>query len=113
MNKGKLNILWTTGDVITSEKMVLMYAINSKSHNWWQEIDIIIWGASAQLISQNEMLQEKIKMAMHKGIKVYACKGCTDQLGVSEILTQIGVDVKYYGEELTEILQGDEKLLTI
>ena len=59
----KLYILWTNADVITSDKMVMMYATNSMLHHWWDEVTVIIWGATAQLVAENAMMQEKIKIA--------------------------------------------------
>ena len=44
---------------------------------------------------------------------VSACKGCADQLGVTSILEDLGIEIMYWGEPLTEILKTDEKLLTI
>ncbi len=111
--KNELYILWTNADIITSEKMVFMYGINSKLHNWWKEVTIIIWGATAKLSVENELIQEKIKQAKHVGIKLIACKGCSDQLGVSERLEEMGIEVQYYGDGLTDILQDDKKLLTV
>ena len=113
MEKSKLYILWTNGDVITSEKMVLMYAVNSMLKGWWQEVTLIIWGAPAALVGSNPMIQEKIRLAMHAGVKVSACKACADQLGVTESLQSLGIEVKYWGQGLTDILQDDEVLLTI
>jgi len=112
-DNSNLYILWTNDDIITSEKMVFMYGINSKLHNWWKEVTIIIWGAPAKLAAENEIIQEKIKQAIHVGIKVTACKGCSDQLNVSDKLEEIGVEVKYWGDGLTDILQDNKKLLTI
>ena len=42
----KLYILWTNDNFITSEKMVFMYGINAKRQDWWDEVTIIVWGAS-------------------------------------------------------------------
>lgn len=109
----KLYILWTNADPITSEKMVMMYGINSKISGWWNEVTIIIWGATVKLVSENAFMQEKIKQALHVGVNVSACKACADQLGVSDILVELGIEVKYWGEPLTEILKEDRKLLTI
>ena len=109
----KLYILWTNADIITSEKMVMMYAINSKTKNWWEEITVIIWGATAKLVSENAMIQEKIKLAQHVGVKFTACKGCADQLGVSEKLLELEIEITYWGEGLTDILKENEKLMTI
>lgn len=112
-DSNKLYILWTNADPIVSEKMVMMYGINSKINHWWNDVTIIIWGPTATLVVENELIQEKVKQALHVGIKVSACKACADQLGVSEELVKLGVEVKYWGQHLTEILKENEKLLTI
>lgn len=109
----KLYILWTNADPIASEKMVMMYGINSKLNGWWNEVTIIIWGATAKLVAENALLQEKIKQALHVGVNVSACKSCAEQLGVSDALVELGIEVKYWGEPLTEILKENWKLLTI
>jgi hypothetical protein len=41
MNNGKrLYILWSNQDPVTAEKMVFMYALNSKLRKWWDEVII-------------------------------------------------------------------------
>jgi hypothetical protein len=109
----KLYVLWTTDNLITSEKMVLMYSQNCMLNHWWDEVEVVIWGASTKLASENEIIREKIKMAIHTGVKFIACKGCSDQLGVSEKLSEIGVNVVYWGQNLTYIIQDGEKIITI
>ena len=47
------------------------------------------------------------------GVTVSACKACADQLGVTDALSELGIEVKYWGEPLTELLKSGEKLLTI
>jgi len=113
MNKNKLNILWTNDNLITSEKMVFMYGVNAKKKQWWDEITIILWGATVQLASENGMIQKLIKEAQAAGVHVRACKGCADQLGVTTILEDLDIEVIYWGEPLTEILKTDGKLITI
>lgn len=109
----KLNILWTNADPLTSEKMVFMYGINSLIHKWWDEVDIIIWGATAKLAAESDLIQLKIQHALEVGATIYACKACADQLGVTDNLTAQGIKVEYFGQPLTEILQSDAKLLSI
>ena len=41
----KLNILWTTDNKDTIYNMLFMYATNSKTHGWWPNVNVIIWGA--------------------------------------------------------------------
>ena len=109
----KLNILWTNADLITSEKMVMMYATNSMLKHWWDEVTVIIWGATAKIIAENKMLQGKLEIAKLAGVKFSACKACADQLGVTENLQDLGIEIIYWGEELTRILQDDEKLISV
>jgi hypothetical protein len=109
----RLFILWTNADILTSDKMVMMYATNSMLKHWWGEVTVIIWGATAKLAAENTTIKEKIKMAQHAGVKFSACKACADQLGVSEVLTDLGVELIYWGEGLTEILKENEKLITV
>ena len=113
MDKNHLYVLWTNDNPITAEKMVFMYAINSLVYGWWQMVTLIIWGATAKLVSEDETIQEKIKEALDAGVRITACKACTDELGVTETLEKLQIEVKYWGQPLTEVLKNNEQLLTI
>lgn len=109
----QLYILWTNADVITSEKMVLMYSRNCMLNHWWDEVTVIIWGATVKLVAENEIIQTKIEMAKHAGVKFSACKSCADELEVSDKIKELGIEVIYWGVGLTDILKDDVKLITI
>ncbi len=71
MNKpDTLFLLWTSGEVATFDEMVFMYALNAKKRNWWQEVTVIIWGASATLVGNDNLVQLKIKELIEGGVKV-------------------------------------------
>jgi hypothetical protein len=109
----KLYILWTSADVLTAEKMVMMYATNGMLKHWWDDVTVIIWGAAAKLAAEDETIGEKIEAAQKAGVRFSACKACADQLGVAEVLEKMAVEVIYWGEGLTALLQGNQKLLTV
>ena len=111
--KTTLYILWTNDNIITAEKMVFMYAINAMRYGWWENVTLVIWGATAKLVAENGRIQELIAEARENGVYVTACKACADQLEVSEILDAQGIDVQYLGTPLTNVLKNDEKLITI
>jgi hypothetical protein len=111
--KEHLYILWTNSDPVTAEKMVFMYGFNAFKRGWWKNVTIIVWGATPLLVSENEAIQKGIRDMLSAGVAVSACKACADQLGVTKDLEAIGIEVKYWGEPLTEVLRNDEKLLTI
>ena len=109
----ELFILWTNDNIITSEKMVCMYAHNAKIRGWWDEVTVIIWGATAKLAAENASIQEKIKAMITDGVKISACRACAEQLGVAESLVSQGIEVKFWGEPLTALLKEDQKLITV
>jgi len=111
--KNKLFILWTNDNVLTSGKMVCMYAHNAILNNWWKTVTVIIWGATAKLVAENEIIQTRLKEMLHDGVKVSACKACADQLGVTDKIEALGIEVKYWGEPLSQILKSNETLLSI
>ena len=113
IQKTHLYVLWTNGDPITAEKMVFMYTINSLIHGWWEKVTLIIWGTPAKLVSEDINMQKKVNDALDAGVHITACKACADQLGVTEALEKLKIEVKYWGLPLTEVLKNNEQLLTI
>ena len=112
MNNETINIIWSSADREVAIKMVFMYTHNSKLRNWWKTVRLIVWGPSAKLLAEDPELQLHIESMIEAGVLVCACKKCADESGVAESLSQMGIDVKYMGEPLTEILKNGEKVLT-
>jgi len=111
--ESKLNILWTNGDPTVAKKMVLMYALNCKIENWWDEVQLIIWGASAELVNGDVFIKVLVKELIEHGVHVTTCRVCADMLGARETFEELGVEIIYWSEPLTEILKNDGKLLTV
>ncbi|MCX6250264.1 MAG: DsrE family protein [Bacteroidetes bacterium] len=108
----KLNVLWTTGEKDVALRMIFVYLLNAKSIGWWDDITLIIWGPSAKLVAENRLIQKELDYLLQSGINVQACEGCTEAYGVTDEIRALGIPVRYMGETLTEILTGDEKLIT-
>lgn len=111
-NSDTLCIVWTSGDPDVAMKMVFMYANTAKKNRWFDEVHLIVWGPSAKLASENKEIQETLVKMVENGVKIEACKACADQYGVSQNLKSLGIDVKYMGKPLTEILKSNKKLMT-
>ncbi len=93
--------------------MVFMYAYNSVKRQWWKEVTLIIWGASARLSGTDFVVQQKLKELHAVGVRISACKGCADDLNLSETFEKMGIEVKYWGTPLTEVLRSKAQLITI
>lgn len=111
--KGKLHILWTTGDPVTAEKMVLMYGHNALLRGWWDAVTIILWGAASELAAGDETVRAKMRAMQADGVVFTACRACAEQLGTAEKLEALGVDVRYWGEPLTDLLHAGAPLLSV
>jgi len=109
----KLTVLWTSGDREVALKLLFMYTINGKAKGWWHDINIIIWGPSAKLLSEDEELKGQVNKAMHVGVTFEACRACADLYGVTETLEKLDIDVKYMGEPLTQLIKEKVNLITL
>ena len=109
----KLVVLWCTADRGAADNMVLMYTLNAKRRGWWDDVTLIIWGPSAELLAKTPELREKLKEIISEGITVEACLRCADNYGVSGPLRELGVDVKLMGEVLTGYLKEGRKLISV
>lgn len=109
----KLAVLWTSGDPNVAHKVCFMYTHNAKRSNWFGEVQLIVWGPSSKLLSEDKSLQDAVKSMMGDGVDVKACKACADSYGVSDKLASLGIEVRYMGVPLTQILKSsDWELLT-
>ena len=108
----ELYVLWTSSDREVALKMVFMYTSNSKLKGWWKDVNLIVWGPSAKLLTEDPELQEYIARMKHTGVNVVACKACADSYGVASKLEGMGIEVKYMGQPLTELLKAGKTLIT-
>ena len=108
-----LFILWTNADPITANLMVFMYAENSMKNCKWDQIMIIIWGATARLTAENEEIRNRIQQLQELGVRFTACITCAEELGVKDDLEAMGIDLVKWLDPLTSILKNNRKLITI
>ena len=108
----KLLVIWSSADREVALHNVFMYTHNAQKRGWWDEVRLLLWGPSDTLLAQDADLQERVRAMMADGVEVMACKACSDQLGATEALEQLGVNVFYVGTALTEMLKEGWVTLT-
>ena len=93
---------------------VYMYTYNAKKNNWWDEVRFVVWGPSSLLLSVDKELQDYIKKMKDEGegVILEACKACADMYGVSDKLASLGIDVKYMGKPITDMLKSGYASMT-
>ena len=58
------------------------------------------------LLSVDKELQDYIKKMKDEGVILEACKACADMYGVSDKLASLGIEVKYMGKPITDMLKS-------
>lgn len=111
-NDSRLAIVWTSGDPDVAHRVCFMYADNAKKQKWFDEVTLIVWGPSARLLAGDKELQAKIKTMIGDGVRIQACLACTDSYGVTDQLRKLGIEVKYMGKPLSDLLKQGWKVLT-
>ena len=109
----KLIVLWVTRDTEAAMNMAFMYARNSKVRGWWDEVDLVIWGPSAEVTVNDKMIQEELKVMQHVGVNIKACIACANRYGVAEKLQVLNIEVVSMGPILTEELQAGVKVISV
>ncbi|RXQ91588.1 DsrE family protein [Ancylomarina salipaludis] len=107
----KLVVVWTSGDKDVAMKMVFMYTYNARKQGWWDDVTLLVWGPSSKLLSEDKDLQDYVNKMRDAGVHVMACKACADQYGVADKLQDLGITVKYAGQDLTKFIK-ERKVVT-
>lgn len=108
-----LHILWTTGDPVTAQHMVLMYARNALLNHWWDKVTVIVWGASQKSLLENEAVRASKKLAEQAGVEFTACLSCAVNLGTLGDLEEEGLEVIRWGQKLSMLMQNGKPVLSI
>lgn len=108
-----LAVVWVTRDKEAAMNMILMYTTNSKLRKWWDRVTLVVWGPSGPLLLSDPELQKELQAAKEAGVELQACKACSDKYGISDQLTALGIEVKYMGQPLTEMLKSGTSVLTV
>ena len=104
----RLAVLWTSADPEVAVKVAFMYTRAAKTNGWFDDVTLIVWGPSSKLLSENAELQAAVRSMAEAGVEVVACKACADSYGVSDALSALGIEVKYMGAPLTEMLKASD-----
>lgn len=112
-DKNKLAVLWTNDAPEYAQRMVFMFTYNAKRKDRFEEVVLIIWGPSAKLAAENKKIQKYLKMMQDEGVKLEACLYCAKMYGVEEELQALDIDVKGMGDQLSNYLIEDWKVLSL
>ena len=108
----RIVVYLTSRDEDVARELVFPYVLNSKLRKWWEDITLVIWGPSQLTLCKTDNLQEYLATIREAGVRLEACKACSDNYGISDQLTKLGIEVKYMGVLTTEYIKSGRKILT-
>lgn len=110
----KLLVVWKSNNEIDIHNFIVPYCYNAVLQEWFDSVELLIWGASQEAVLNDEKIQERVANLIQNKVTVYACKMCSDALGATKTLEEIGVHVKYTGDLLSNRLKDKEyEVITI
>lgn len=112
VSPSRLAVIWSSADPDVAKRVCFMYTHAAKTQKWFDEVTLVVWGPSARLLAGDKDLQAEVKAMAADGVKVVACQACADSYGVTPQLRALGLDVKYMGKPLTDMLKDGWKVLT-
>ena len=113
MSISKLFLIITSGDSQVIKDVALMYVPNAPKYGWMDEVILIFWGPAQKTILEDTELKEYVKeLVSTDKLSIWACKGCSDRYSVSDNLEELGITVKYVGEDVSNMLKQGWHSLT-
>ena len=99
----KLLVIIATGD--KSKALTgLMYAKNAIKHKWMEEVKIVYFGPSEQLMERDADVAEAV-IEVAGMSSSFACKAISDRDGLSEAIDRLGVKVEYVGSIISDYIK--------
>ena len=86
-------------------KTALQYARRTVTERFMNDTKVFLFGPSEEVIAYDTELQDFLKRYMDVGKEVLACKWCSDDYGVSDGLTELGVKVEYIGVLVSKAIE--------
>lgn len=100
----RLAIILASGDPRVLE-MGLTYTRNTVRHGWMKETRLFLFGPSETQIATDPKLREMIETVIAEGTTPKACKFCSDEYSVSDLLAELGCEIEYVGQPISRAIR--------
>ena len=83
----------------------MMYAVNTAKYEWMDEVKLIFFGPAESLLLEDEDMQELLREFQRQRMTAVACKYLADREGTDAALSELGVEVSYVGEMISQLIR--------
>jgi hypothetical protein len=107
-----LVIIWSSADKEVALKAALAFALNSKLNGWMQDVTVLAWGPSVQLLAKDKEIQNVFTYLRQAGVIVLVDKKCVEEYQANKEMEILKLEVKSLGKTLTTFIQQKRTILT-
>lgn len=107
-----LVIVWSSHDREIALKTALAYALNSKLNGWMQNVTVIVWGPSVQLLASDKEIQNVLSSSNQAGVTILVDKKCVEEYKLSKEIEALKFEIKNIGKPLSEFIREKRTILT-
>ncbi len=84
----------------------LMYAVNATKYGWMAETKLIFFGPAEHLLLEDADLQELLREYQRHDKTAVACKFLADRENTAAPLADLGVEVAFVGEMISNLIKA-------
>ena len=107
-----LVVIWSSADKEIAMKTALAYPLNSKLNGWMQNVTVMVWGPSVQLLAKDKEIQNVFLHMKQAGVNVFVDKKCVDEYQVVKEIEGLNMEVRSLGKPLTVFILQRRTILT-
>lgn len=100
----KILVIVSTGDKDTVLS-ALMYAGAAIRNKWMDDVKVIYLGPSEILMVEDEAVAAKVR-EINEASLCYACQTISDREGISEKISEIGLQVELVGARVSDLIKN-------
>lgn len=112
----KLLVIISSGEEAPDKAMTgMMYAINAKKHKWLDDVNLMFFGPSENMIAKaapETQIGQMLKQAFDLGMTPIACKAISDGSNLTTELKGLGIETEYVGTIISSYIKKDYQVLT-
>ena len=101
----KLVVIISTAE-LDKARTGMMYAVNALKQGWMEDVKIVFFGPAQKLVNEDTVLQQHLKEYQDEDEKVVVCKYIADKENTAEQAKNLGMNVEYVGELISELINN-------
>ncbi len=114
MTENLVVVISSGKEAVEKAKAGMMYTINAKRNGWMDDVKLVFFGPSEELIAdehQDTEFKKLLQTAREVGLAPMACRSVSERSNITEKLELMGLDVEYIGSIISTYIKKGYQVL--